>query len=142
MTSSEKLQMKMVSWEVADVISMRARGTPRIANMFLKRIRDYADLDLRAEVTPAFVENIIEKKLHTDRLGLRPLDHRYLRLLLTASGPTGVDTIASSLGEATDTIQDFVEPYLLKLGFIERKANGRWLTTEGQKFITTTKFPH
>lgn len=141
MDSSVKLKMPMVDWDVAGAIASRARGTPRIANTFLKRIRDYADIYLRAEVNVEFVNKIIGTKLHTDELGLRPLDHRYLQILKSASSPIGADTIATALGEEADTVRDFIEPYLLKLQFIERRSNGRWLTTSGKQFLNTAKFP-
>lgn len=134
MGSSVKLKMSMVDWEVATEIASRARGTPRIANTFLKRIRDYAEIDLRANVDVPFVRKIIGQKLHTDELGLRPLDRRYMKFLMTQDRPVGVDVIAQTIGEDTDTVQDFIEPYLLRLGFMERRMNGRWLTIDGMKY--------
>jgi Holliday junction DNA helicase RuvB len=129
----------MVGWDVAEAVAQRARGTPRIANTFLKRIRDYADLELTRVVDVPFVNKIIGQKLHTDAIGLRPLDHRYLRYLERQDSPVGVEVIASAIAEEADTVQDFIEPYLMKLGFMERRLNGRCLTSEGRKFLNMAK---
>jgi len=134
MASSVKLKMPMVDWEVATEIAKRSRGTPRIANQLLKRIRDYNEVELGSVVDVPFVNKIISQKLHTDELGLRPLDRQYLKFLAKQDRPIGVDVIAQSITEDTDTVQDFIEPYLLRLGFIERRSTGRWLTEEGMTF--------
>lgn len=139
MASGEKLGMGVVSWEVADAISSRSRGTPRIANTMLRRIRDYHDLDPKSPITANFVNKIIGTKLHTDELGLRPVDHRYLQYLENQDSPVGVSTISTAISEEEDTVQDFVEPYLLRLGFIERRSNGRWLTEDGKTFAQKIK---
>lgn len=141
LASSAKLKMSMVDWDIAGAIARRARGTPRIANTFLRRIRDYHDIDPKKVVDVNFVNYIIEKKLHTDSLGLRTIDHKYLRYLVEKEGTTGVDTIAASIGEEVDTVQDFIEPYLMKLGFMERRNTGRWLTAEGRTFLSTARYP-
>jgi Holliday junction DNA helicase RuvB len=141
MASSVKLKMPMIDWEVSETIAKRSRGTPRIANTFLKRIRDYWELDPTQTLDSEFATRIIEKKLHTDELGLRVVDHNYLRYLEKQDRPIGVDVIASGIGEDVDTVQDFIEPYLLKLGFMERRQNGRWMTEIGRTFLTTARSP-
>lgn len=131
--SAEKLGLKM-NHEIADAVASRSRGTPRIANNILKRIRDYSVVLKLPEPTGEFAEMVISKKLHIDELGLKPLDYRYLRVL-SEHESMGISTIASIINEEMPTLEDFVEPYLLKLGFIQRERAGRCLTEMGRKFI-------
>lgn len=140
LSSSMKLGMD-VSWDVADVIARRARGTPRIANTFLRRIRDYADIEPLNHLTVQFAEMVIRRKLHTDEVGLRPIDYRYMQFLAAQSHPVGVEVIAAAINEEVDTVQSFIEPYLMSLGFMERRSTGRWLTNPGHKFLSTAKSP-
>ena len=134
LATADKLEMK-VSYEVVDVISVRSRGTPRIANNIMKRLRDYAQVMNLDTLTPEFVIQIILTKLRTDELGLKPLDYRYLRILKGCPESIGVQTIASTINEDVATVEEFIEPYLLSLGFIQRERTGRCLTEAGQKFI-------
>lgn len=133
LVSAERLKMQ-IGWDVADVIAKRSRGTPRLANNFLKRLRDYADV-YHQPLTAEFAAKVITEKLHTDHLGLRPLDRRYLQLLSRATTPLGLEIIATRMHEEADTIQDFVEPFLMKLNFVERSINGRILTDEGRAYL-------
>jgi Holliday junction DNA helicase RuvB len=134
--TAQRLGMR-VSYEVMDHISVRSRGTPRIANNFMKRIRDYVQVDGISDITPEFVDHIITEKLQTDDKGLRPLDYRYLRVLRNCPTSLGVRTIAAAISEEVSTVEEFIEPYLLSLGFIQRERTGRCLTEAGKKFIQT-----
>ena len=133
--SAEKLKVKL-TFAAIDQISYRARGTPRIANNILKRIRDYADVLMPKEVDAVFADKVITDKLHIDSMGLRLLDHRYMRAL-TGGKILGVDAIASKLNEEVETVEDVVEPYLIRLGFINRERTGRCLTAEGERYLTS-----
>jgi Holliday junction DNA helicase RuvB len=107
-------------------IAQRARGTPRVANRLLKRIRDYAQVMANGVVTKdVALEGL--SKLEVDSVGLDDIDHRVLRTIIDKfdGGPVGLDTIAASINEDADTIMDVYEPYLLQLGFLERTPRGR-----------------
>ncbi|MGC8666902.1 MAG: Holliday junction branch migration DNA helicase RuvB [Chthonomonadales bacterium] len=118
-----------VTQEGAVELAKRSRGTPRIANRLLRRCRDYA-LVRRNGVVDAQVVLEAMHLLGIDDLGLDEFDHRYLGLLLEkyGGGPAGIETLAASLGEETDTIVDVYEPYLLQLGFLDRTPRGRKAT--------------
>lgn len=133
--SAEKLRVQL-AFGALDTIAQRSRGTPRIANTMLKRIRDYAEVLGTPCVTEDFASRIITEKLHTDSIGLKSIDHRYLKALARSPG-MGVDALATSLNEDVETVEDYIEPYLLRLGFMERRRNGRWLTKEGEKYLTS-----
>lgn len=110
-------------------IACRARGTPRVANRLLKRVRDYAQVMADGMIT----ENVaIEalSKLEIDCSGLDEIDHKVLHTIIEKfdGGPVGLDTIAASISEEADTIMDVYEPYLLQLGFLERTSRGRVAT--------------
>ena len=107
-------------------IAQRARGTPRVANRLLKRIRDYAQVMANGVVTKEVaLEGLL--KLEIDSVGLDDIDHRVLHTIIDKfdGGPVGLDTIAASINEDADTIMDVYEPYLLQLGFLERTPRGR-----------------
>jgi holliday junction DNA helicase RuvB len=107
-------------------IAQRARGTPRVANRLLKRVRDYAQVMADGVVTyEVAVEGL--SKLDIDSVGLDDIDHKVLHTIVDKfdGGPVGLDTIAASINEDADTIMDVYEPYLLQLGFLERTPRGR-----------------
>lgn len=110
-------------------IACRARGTPRVANRLLKRVRDYAQVMADGAVTESVAIEALSK-LEIDRLGLDEVDHKVLRTIIEKfdCGPVGLDTIAASISEEADTIMDVYEPYLLQLGFLERTPRGRAVT--------------
>lgn len=110
-------------------IACRARGTPRIANRILKRIRDYAQVTADGKITKTIAVEALSK-LEIDNVGLDEIDHKVLRTIIEKfdGGPVGLDTIAASISEEADTIMDVYEPYLLQLGFIERTPRGRMAT--------------
>ena len=110
-------------------IARRARGTPRVANRLLKRVRDYAQVMADGIITqPVAVEALA--KLEIDHIGLDEVDHKLLHTITDKfnGGPVGLDTIAASISEEPDTIMDVYEPYLLQLGFLERTPRGRSAT--------------
>lgn len=111
-------------------IARRSRGTPRIANRLLKRVRDWAQVKNNGIID----KNIINESLDSlgiDPIGLNELDKKYLHAIMEkfSGGPVGVDTISASISEESDSLEDVVEPYLLQLGFIERTSRGRQVTS-------------
>ena len=107
-------------------IARRSRGTPRIANRLLKRVRDFAEVHKDGKIDEALCRFALDH-LEVDSLGLDYNDRKYLEALIKkfGGGPVGLDTIASAINEEAVTIEDVVEPYLLQLGFIARTPRGR-----------------
>ena len=118
-------------------IAKRSRGTPRIANRLLRRVRDYASVRAQGEITQEVADRALTM-LGIDRLGLDDLDRRILRVIAEdfKGGPVGVKTIAISVGEETRTIEEVYEPYLIQIGFIKRTPQGRETTTAALEHIT------
>ena len=110
-------------------IARRSRGTPRVANRLLKRVRDYAQVKADGTITRQ-VASAALAKLEVDPIGLDDIDHRVLRTIIEKfnGGPVGLDTIAASISEDADTIMDVYEPFLMQLGFLERTPRGRLAT--------------
>ena len=110
-------------------IARRARGTPRVANRLLKRVRDYAQV-MADDITTQSVAVEALSKLEVDHIGLDEIDHKVLHTIIDKfnGGPVGLETIAASISEEADTIMDVYEPYLLQLGFLERTPRGRLAT--------------
>ena len=110
-------------------IAKRSRGTPRIANRLLKRVRDYAEVRADGEITDEVSKRGLEL-LEIDELGLDSTDRRLIKAIIEnfSGGPVGIDTIAASTGEESVTIEDVYEPYLLQIGFLNRTPKGRILT--------------
>ena len=115
--------------EGAIEIARRSRGTPRIANRLLKRVRDYAIILGNGEITLE-IAKIALNRLEIDELGLDEIDRKMLQTIITnyGGGPVGIETIAVTIGEETETIEDVYEPYLIQLGFIARTPRGRMTT--------------
>jgi len=115
--------------EAAKEISLRSRGTPRVANRLLKRVRDFAQVIADGVITEE-VAKIAMESIQVDRLGLDHIDHKLLGMIIDSynGGPVGVDTIAASIGEETNTIEDVYEPYLMQIGFLQRTSRGRMVT--------------
>ncbi len=109
-----------------EMIAARSRGTPRIANRLLKRVRDYAQVKGTGSLTQDIVQNAMSME-QIDDLGLDELDRSFLRALITVydGGPAGIEAIAATMGHERDTLEDVVEPYLLQLGFVIRTPRGR-----------------
>ncbi|KGE18268.1 Holliday junction branch migration DNA helicase RuvB [Paenibacillus wynnii] len=115
--------------DAADEVALRSRGTPRIANRLLKRVRDFAQVRGDGIITPEIASEAL-KLLQVDPLGLDSIDHKMLRSMITGfrGGPVGLDTIAATIGEESQTIEDVYEPYLLQIGFMQRTPRGRIVT--------------
>jgi Holliday junction DNA helicase RuvB len=111
------------------LIASRSRGTPRVANRLLKRVRDYAQVKGDGKLTTEIVEKSLKME-QIDKLGLDELDRSFLRALINiyGGGPAGIEAIAATLGEERDTLEDVVEPYLLQIGFVRRTKRGREVT--------------
>lgn len=122
--------------ESAALLSTRARLTPRIANRLLKRVRDYADVNGDGIIDEIHTKKALEL-LEIDALGLDPADRSLLRSIIDTYGdrPVGLTTIAALTGDETTTIEDFYEPYLLQIGFIERTPRGRVVTQKAKKHL-------
>lgn len=118
-----------IDYKGAVEIAKRSRGTPRVANRLLKRIRDFAQVLGEGKITEEIAKSALDR-LEVDKLGLDNTDIRMLDAIIRkfAGGPVGLDTLAASIGEETETIEDVYEPYLLQLGFINRTPRGRMAT--------------
>ncbi len=125
--------------ESAALLSTRARLTPRIANRLLKRVRDYADVNGDGIVDTAITTSALEL-MEIDSLGLDAADRQLLVALLDNYGdrPVGLNTIAALTGDESTTIEDFYEPYLMQIGFIERTPRGRLVTQKAKKHLHRT----
>lgn len=115
--------------ESSKEIARRSRGTPRIANRLLKRVRDYASVLGDGRITEEIAKIALEK-LEIDELGLDNIDRKILKTIILSysGGPVGIETLASTIGEETETIEDVYEPYLLQMGFLSRTPRGRIAT--------------
>ncbi len=125
-----------VADEAADEVARRARGTPRVANRILRRIRDVAEVRHTGGVTVEVAREALEL-LEVDEAGLERVDRELLASIAHkfGGGPVGLSTLAVSLGEEPDTIEDVYEPYLLQLGFLQRTPRGRVITELGREHI-------
>ena len=114
-----------------EVIASRSRGTPRVANRLLKRVRDYAQVKGSGILSAEVVERALKME-QVDSIGLDDLDRSFLRALANVydGGPAVIDAIAATLGEERDTLEDVVEPYLLQIGFLRRTKRGREITKQ------------
>jgi len=133
--SAKILQVKAEK-EGLKEIARRARGTPRVANRLLKRVRDYAQVIADGVATKEVAVEALSK-LEVDKIGLDEIDHKLLHTIIEKfnGGPVGLDTIAASISEEADTIMDVYEPYLLQLGFLERTPRGRLATELAYKHL-------
>jgi holliday junction DNA helicase RuvB len=113
----------------ANEIARRSRGTPRIANRLLRRVRDFAQVRSNGDIELDLATTALEL-LQIDRLGLDHIDHKLLKGIIERfrGGPVGLDTIAASIGEESQTIEDVYEPYLLQIGYLQRTPRGRVVT--------------
>jgi Holliday junction DNA helicase RuvB len=126
--------------EAAGEIARRARGTPRVANRILRRVRDVAQVRHDGAITIEVAREALAL-LEVDETGLEKVDRALLRAILHkfAGGPVGLSTLAVALGEESDTIEDVYEPYLLQLGLIQRTARGRIVTELGRAHVGATQ---
>jgi len=128
-TRSARLLGIEIAPEATSELARRSRGTPRIANRLLRRIRDYAQVRAQGRATLEVTERSLAL-LEVDRLGLEPLDRRLLETVITKfrGGPVGLDTLATSLAEEPETLEDVHEPFLIQIGFLARTSRGRVVT--------------
>jgi len=133
--SSEMLNL-IYDEQALRIIASRARGTPRIANRLLRRIRDYAQVMSDGKLTVEIVEKALKLE-GVDELGLDNLDRKFLRTLIDVynGGPAGIEAIAATLGESRDTLEDVVEPFLLRTGLLARTRQGRIVTERAYKHL-------
>ena len=115
--------------EGAHEIARRSRGTPRVANRLLKRVRDFAEVKHKDKIDTEIVQFALDL-LRVDKVGLDRTDRKLLKAMIELydGGPVGLNTIAANIGEESDTIADMIEPYLMQIGFIKRTPRGRMVT--------------
>ncbi|MGI9345356.1 MAG: Holliday junction branch migration DNA helicase RuvB [Gammaproteobacteria bacterium] len=120
----------------AEAIAARSRGTPRIANRLLRRVRDFAQVERASNVDLAVASDSLDR-LQVDSLGLDRLDRVYLETLWShfGGGPVGLDTLAAALSEEADTLEETIEPFLLTAGLIQRTPRGRSITANGYNHL-------
>jgi holliday junction DNA helicase RuvB len=126
--TAELLETEIV-WLAAQELARRSRGTPRIANRLLKRVRDFAQVRGNGKIEDTLAKEALEL-MQVDRLGLDHIDHKLLKGIIEKyrGGPVGLETIAATIGEESQTIEDVYEPYLLQIGFLQRTPRGRIVT--------------
>lgn len=126
--------------EAALELAKRSRGTPRIANRLLKRVRDFAQVMGDGVITREIVDTTLER-LEIDKLGLDNIDRRILMTIIRsyAGGPVGLETLAAAIGEESVTIEDVYEPYLMQLGFLSRTPRGRCVTDLAYRHLNVSK---
>ena len=126
-----------------EAIAERSRGTPRVANRLLRRVRDYAQIEGSGKIDRSTALYALEM-LEVDACGLDVLDRKYLQILVEnyQGGPTGVETLSAAISEERGTIEDTIEPYLLQQGFIQRTPRGRTATPKAWKHLGVTRRHH
>lgn len=133
--SADILQVPIIG-QAAREIGTRSRGTPRIANRLLRRLRDFAQVKGDGMITLEIAQAAL-KQMQVDDLGLDQIDHKMLSSIIRnfKGGPVGLDTIAATIGEESQTIEDVYEPYLLQIGFLQRTPRGRAVTPLAYKHL-------
>ncbi len=139
--SAALLKVK-ISAEAAHEIAMRSRGTPRIANSLLRRVRDFALVKGSGDIDAGIARYALEA-LNIDRLGLDEMDHKILRTMIDkfSGGPVGLSTIATAIGEDQDTIEEVYEPFLIMEGLLKRTPRGRVVTSLAYTHLNITPPP-
>ena len=139
---SARLLNVTIDPEGAEEIARRARGTPRIANRLLRRVRDYAEVRASGHVD-IHVATAALDLLEVDRYGLDEIDQKIMQCILVKyrGGPVGLNTIAASIDEEPDTIEEVYEPYLMQLGFIDRTPRGRVGTSAAFDYFKISRVP-
>ena len=136
--SARLLKLKVLR-EGAVEIATRARGTPRVANRLLRRVRDYAEVKAHGTVTHAIADEALHM-LDVDAMGFDVMDRKLLLAVLEkfSGGPVGLDTLAAAIGEERDTIEDVLEPYLIQQGYLQRTPRGRLATLSAYRHFGLT----
>ena len=122
--------------EACSEIARRSRGTPRVANRLLRRVRDYAQVKASGEVSKEIAQTALQAQ-GVDKIGLDNIDRKVLTAIIDYynGGPVGIESLAATLNEESDTIVDIVEPFLLKIGYLKRTPRGREVTESGYKHL-------
>lgn len=133
---SAKILESKIDPKAAEYLATRSRLTPRIANRLLKRVRDYADVKGNGQITTDITKDALDM-MEIDELGLDPADRNMLQLMIEnyENRPVGLNTISALTGDEPSTIEDFYEPYLMQLGFIERTPRGRLVTAKAKAHL-------
>jgi Holliday junction DNA helicase RuvB len=140
LTSIVKRSARILDIEIHDdgakEIAKRSRGTPRISNRLLKRVRDFAEVKAEGIISAEVVNEAL-KLLEIDEKGLDSIDHKLLKIIIQKfdGGPVGLNTLAAAISEETETIEDVYEPYLLQMGFLERTPRGRVATSAAYRHL-------
>ena len=131
-TRSARILDVEIDKDASREIARRSRGTPRIANRLLKRVRDYAVVLGNGNITLKIAKTALNN-LEIDELGLDEIDRKILDTIITKykGGPVGIDAIATTIGEEVDTLEDVYEPYLIQVGFVSRTTRGRIVLPDG-----------
>jgi Holliday junction DNA helicase RuvB len=126
----------------ADQIAHRSRGTPRVANRLLRRVRDYADVKGEGKITGNEATNALDM-MEVDTLGLDEVDRKILMTIIEnfSGGPVGINTIAAAIDEEKDTIESIYEPFLMRIGFLERTTRGRKVTKKAYAHLGLSSSP-
>ena len=134
--SARLLGLSALGAGVLTILASRSRGTPRIANRLLRRVRDFADVRADGELSVRVVEDALRLE-GVDELGLDGLDRAYMRAIgeVFKGGPAGLEAIAATMNEDAGTLEDVVEPYLLQMGLLARTRRGRMLTERGARHV-------
>tara|TARA_B100000579_G_scaffold396902_1_gene376061 strand:- start:877 stop:1938 length:1062 start_codon:yes stop_codon:yes gene_type:complete len=132
-----------ISEEASNQLAKRSRGTPRIANRLIRRVRDYAEVYSSSNVIDSCVVSEALDLYRVDERGLDTTDRSYLGLLINQykGGPVGLETLAAALGEDSTTLETVVEPYLMQIGFLQRTSRGRVITAAAEKHYFLTSLP-
>jgi Holliday junction DNA helicase RuvB len=133
---SAKLLDIAINRKAASAVAVRSRGTPRIANRLLRRVRDYATVKANGQITPESAGASLDAE-GIDAMGLDQFDRKLLKIIIEyyKGGPVGVEALGATLNEEVDTLVDMVEPYLLKIGFIQRTKRGRMASDEAARHL-------
>jgi holliday junction DNA helicase RuvB len=139
MTRSARILGLDIERDASAEIASRSRGTPRIANRLLRRVRDYAEVDGSGRIDVAITQHAL-LRLGVDEVGLDSIDNRYLDLLVRTfeGGPVGIDTLAAAVGEQADTLEDVCEPFLMQVGYLKRSPRGRVATAAAWRHLGLT----
>jgi Holliday junction DNA helicase RuvB len=136
LTRSARILSVPLESDGAAEIARRSRGTPRIANRLLRRVRDFAEVRVDGVIRREVAREAL-KLLDIDEIGLEPMDRTLLLTIIDKfdGGPVGIETLAASIGEERDTLEDVYEPYLLQIGFLQRTSKGRVATTSARRHL-------
>jgi Holliday junction DNA helicase RuvB len=137
---SAKLLNLEIDKESVEIIASRSRGTPRIANRLLRRVRDFTQVKYDGKITGLIAVEALEMQ-GVDNKGLDSLDRKYMKILIENynCGPAGIEALAATINEEIDTLEDVVEPYLLSIGFLQRTKQGRKATSNAAEHFDFLK---